>query len=170
MSRVSSAELVPTFTTAVNTWQCDENDHLNVQYYTEFGHEASIHLLHQLGLGPQAQRTAGLTLSVRDDHIRYLREFRVIDSVEARSAPVAISDRELVLSQIRGTLLSLENGAGWVGFTSTTGGEFENHDMLMWSFRPNTAPSEFVTRLSSRWSARKIRVSDGVGKRPIARR
>ncbi len=81
----------------MNTWQCDENDHLNVQYYTEFGHEASTHLLHQLGLGPRAQRAAGLTPSVRDDHIRYLREFRVIDAVEVRSAPVAISERELVL-------------------------------------------------------------------------
>ena len=94
---MSSAELVPTFTTAVNTWQCDENDHLNVQYYTEFGHEASAHLLHQLGLGPRAQRAAGLAPCVHDDHIRYLREFRVIDAVEVRSAPVEISERELVL-------------------------------------------------------------------------
>jgi acyl-CoA thioester hydrolase len=94
---VPSAELVPTFTTAVNTWQCDENDHLNVQFYTEFGDEASAHLLHQLGLGPRAQRAAGFTLSVRDDHIRYLREFRIIDSVEVRSAPVEISERELAL-------------------------------------------------------------------------
>ncbi|HSH99215.1 MAG TPA: thioesterase family protein [Reyranella sp.] len=97
MSRVSSAELVPTFTTAVNTWQCDENDHLNVQYYTEFGHEASAHLLHQLGLGPRAQAAAGLALNVCDDHIRYLREFRIIDPVEVRSAPVEMSDREITL-------------------------------------------------------------------------
>ena len=53
---VSSPGLIPTFTTAVNTWQCDENDHLNVQFYTEFGHEASAHLLSALGLGPRAQR------------------------------------------------------------------------------------------------------------------
>ena len=88
---MSSAELVPTFATAVNTWQCDENDHLNVQYYTEFGHEASAHLLHQLGFGPRAQRAAGVTVRIADDHIRYLREFRVIDSVEVRSAPVEVS-------------------------------------------------------------------------------
>ncbi len=42
---VSSPALIPTFSTAVNTWQCDENNHLNVQFYTEFGHEASAHLL-----------------------------------------------------------------------------------------------------------------------------
>jgi acyl-CoA thioester hydrolase len=94
---VSSAELVPTFATAVNTWQCDENDHLNVQHYTEFGHEASAHLLHRLGFGPRAQRIAGATLHIADDHIRYLREFRVIDSVEVRSAPVEVSEYELTV-------------------------------------------------------------------------
>lgn len=97
MSSVSSAELVPTFTTAVNTWQCDENDHLNVQFYTEFGHEASTHLLHQLGLGPRARAAAGLALDVQDDHIRYLREFRIIDTIEVRSAPVEITERAITL-------------------------------------------------------------------------
>ena len=94
---MSSAELVPTFATAVNTWQCDENDHLNVQYYTEFGQEASAHLLHQLGFGPRAQRAAGATIRIIDDHIRYLREFRVIDFVEVRSAPVEVSEYELTV-------------------------------------------------------------------------
>ena len=81
----------------MNTWQCDENDHLNVQFYTEFGHEASAHLLHQLGFGPRAQRAAGATIRIADDHIRYLREFRVIDSVEVRSAPVEVGERELTV-------------------------------------------------------------------------
>jgi acyl-CoA thioester hydrolase len=89
---VSSAELAPTFATAVNTWQCDENDHLNVQFYTEFGHEASAHLLQQLGFGPRAQRAAAATVRTVDDHIRYLREFRIIDPVEVRSAPVEVSE------------------------------------------------------------------------------
>lgn len=94
---MSSAELVPTFATAVNTWQCDENDHLNVQYYTEFGHEASAHLLNQLGFGPRAQRAADATVRTEDDHIRYLREFRTIDAVEVRSAPVEVSEYGLTL-------------------------------------------------------------------------
>ncbi|HUR45351.1 MAG TPA: Ig-like domain-containing protein [Candidatus Saccharimonadales bacterium] len=38
------------------------------------------------------------------------------------------------------SLLSLDNGTAWVGFTSATGGEFENHDILMWLFRPNLRP------------------------------
>ena len=93
---VSSPGLIPTFSTAVNTWQCDENDHLNVQYYTEFGHEASAHLMAGLGLGPRAQRHAGLVVGVAEDHVRYLREFRIIDTVEVRSAPVEIGERDLL--------------------------------------------------------------------------
>jgi hypothetical protein len=45
----------------------------------------------------------------------------------------------LQLSLNLGTLLALDNGAAWVGFTAATGGDFENHDILMWSFRPNAA-------------------------------
>ena len=93
---MSSPGLIPTFSTAVNTWQCDENDHLNVQFYTEFGHEASAHLLASLGLGPRAQRAAGLTLGAAWDHVRYLREFRVVDAVEVLSAPVEIGERDFI--------------------------------------------------------------------------
>ena len=93
---VSSPGLIPTFSTAVNTWQCDENDHLNVQFYTEFGHEASAHLLASLGLGPRAQRAAALNLRTAEDHVRYLREFRVVDAVEVLSAPVEVGERHLM--------------------------------------------------------------------------
>jgi acyl-CoA thioester hydrolase len=96
VSRVPTTELTPTFSTAVNTWQCDENDHLNVQFYTQFGHEAQAHLLAQLGLGPRAQRAAGLAVTATEDHIRYLREFRVVEAVEVRSAPVEIGERHLL--------------------------------------------------------------------------
>ena len=93
---MSSPGLIPTFSTAVNTWQCDENDHLNVQFYTEFGHEASPHLMASLGLGPRAQRASGLNLGVAWDHVRYLREFREVDPVEVLSAPVEIGERHLL--------------------------------------------------------------------------
>ena len=93
---MSSPGLIPTFSTAVNTWQCDENDHLNVQFYTEFGHEASAHLLAAFGLGPRAQRAARLDVRAASDHVRYLREFREVDPVEVLSAPVEVGDRHLL--------------------------------------------------------------------------
>ena len=93
---MSSPGLIPTFSTAVNTWQCDENDHLNVQFYSEFGHEASSHLMANLGLGPRAQRAAGLTPGIAWDHVRYLREFREVDPVEVLSAPVEVGPHHLL--------------------------------------------------------------------------
>ncbi len=39
-----------------------------------------------------------------------------------------------------GSVLNLDHGTAWVGFTAATGGEFESHDILMWSFRPNLPP------------------------------
>ena len=93
---MSSPGLIPTFSTAVNTWQCDENDHLNVQFYSEFGHEASSHLMAKLGLGPRAQRAAGLTPGIAWDHVRYLREFREVDPVEVLSAPIEVGPHHLL--------------------------------------------------------------------------
>ncbi len=93
---MSSPRLIPTFSTAVNTWQCDENNHLNVQFYTEFAHEASANLLAHLGFGPRAQRAAGVITRAGDDHVRYLREFRVVEPVEVHSAAVEVGEQELV--------------------------------------------------------------------------
>jgi acyl-CoA thioester hydrolase len=90
-------DLMPTYATAVNTWQCDENNHLNVQFYTEFGHEASAHLMARLGLGPRATRAAKHFVGIEEDHIRYLREFRIVETVDVRSAPVEIDDHRIVL-------------------------------------------------------------------------
>lgn len=94
---MSSPALIPTFSTAVNTWQCDENDHLNVQFYTEFAHEASANLLGKLGYGPRAQRVSGAVTRATDDHVRYVREFRVVEPVEVHSAPVEVGEREIVV-------------------------------------------------------------------------
>ena len=37
------------------------------------------------------------------------------------------------------TLLSLDNGTAWVGFTGATGDVIENNDILSWSFTPHTS-------------------------------
>jgi acyl-CoA thioester hydrolase len=94
---VPTSELIPTYATAVNTWQCDENDHLNVRFYTELAHEASASLMTALGLGRRAQTREGLAVSAKEDHLRYLREFRVNDPIEVRSAPVEIGEHDLLI-------------------------------------------------------------------------
>ena len=90
-------QLQTTFRSTVNTWQCDENEHLNVQFFTAFADDASIHLLTLLGLGPAMQAASGLATAPRCDHIRYWSELRVEDAVEIVSAPVEVSDTRMVL-------------------------------------------------------------------------
>jgi peptide-N4-(N-acetyl-beta-glucosaminyl)asparagine amidase len=44
-----------------------------------------------------------------------------------------VLDAELDLS----TIISIEDGSAWVGFTSATARAWENHDLLSWSFSPS---------------------------------
>lgn len=89
-------DLLPTARGFVNTWQCDENDHLNVQFFTAFADDASVHLHTALGLGPTALERAGLKVRPVEDHIRYHRELRGEDAVDVFSAPVTVEDGRLV--------------------------------------------------------------------------
>jgi acyl-CoA thioester hydrolase len=91
------ADLQPSFRSTVNPWQCDENDHLNAQFYTAFGDDAAIQWLSLNGLGPQARAAAGVTARPVSDHIRYRQELRGDDSLAIASAPVAVDDRRVVL-------------------------------------------------------------------------
>ena len=45
------------------------------------------------------------------------------------ASPVIVADVDL------DELLELDAGRAWVGFTSTTGGDFQNHDILNWDYR-----------------------------------
>lgn len=96
-SRLAVASLQTTFRSTVNTWQCDENEHLNVQFFTAFADDASTHLLTLLGMGPAAQATSGLGLERQSDHIRYWQELRSEDAVEIVSAPIAVEPHRIVL-------------------------------------------------------------------------
>lgn len=59
----------------VNTWDCDENDHLNVQFYFRFFEDASAHFQSLCGV-PASSRCRPV---VR--HVRYHRELRSNDSI-----------------------------------------------------------------------------------------
>ncbi len=58
----------------VNTWECDEMGHMNVRFYVAKAQQALAILGYHVGLGPVHQRETGTALTVRDHHIRFLRE------------------------------------------------------------------------------------------------
>src|SRR6185503_17813216 len=58
----------------------------------------------------------------------------VIIRYTAGSLRVFLDDLKTPLLKVSidlGTLFNLDSGTAWVGFTSSTGGDFENHDLLM---------------------------------------
>ncbi|PCI05858.1 MAG: hypothetical protein COB78_04580 [Hyphomicrobiales bacterium] len=77
---------VETYRSFVNTWQCDENDHMNVQFYFKnFAEAAEIFALRH-----KMERIPASRPKVR--HVRYLSELRNASSIAVKSA--FISDGE----------------------------------------------------------------------------
>lgn len=89
-------DLISTARGCVNTWQCDENEHLNVQYFPAFAWDGARHLQAALGLGPRALAAAGLKVRTVEDHIRYHRELFAADAWEVASGPVEVGESTLV--------------------------------------------------------------------------
>lgn len=73
----------------VNTWECDENDHLNVQGYVQRFELAARHLYAGVGARWGAER-----LQVR--HIRYHKECSAGDLLAARSAASSEAPEQVV--------------------------------------------------------------------------
>ncbi|WP_018699980.1 thioesterase family protein [Amorphus coralli] len=73
----------------VNAWECDENDHLNVQFYFGRFTEADQHVRAMLALDPAFRRSARL--------VRYHAELREDDLVEIESGFALGDDGDVAL-------------------------------------------------------------------------
>jgi len=58
----------------VNTWECDENGHMNVRFYVVKAMEALAGLASALGMPRAFAPNTNATLMVREQHIRFRRE------------------------------------------------------------------------------------------------
>lgn len=70
------SEMIEVARSSVQTWECDQMGHMNVQFYVEKAGQGLAALSLALGLGPRASRGEGARLFVRDHHVRFLREQR----------------------------------------------------------------------------------------------
>jgi acyl-CoA thioester hydrolase len=59
---------------SVNTWECDEMGHMNVRFYAARALEGLVGLAAAMGMPRAFSPTAGATLLIREQHIRFLRE------------------------------------------------------------------------------------------------
>jgi acyl-CoA thioester hydrolase len=90
-------ELIDVFRGNANTWECDENGHLNVRHYSYKVNEGLAVLAHRIGLGRDALAALGARLVMKDQHIRYLREFHPGAAVLGRAGVLAVEDTRLRL-------------------------------------------------------------------------
>lgn len=65
---------IEVYRNSVQTWECDQMGHMNVQFYLAKATTALNSLAVRLGLGPAFQRGQGARLLAEDHHIRFLRE------------------------------------------------------------------------------------------------
>lgn len=79
----------------VNTWECDENGHLNVKFYSAKVGEGIGVLAEQIGLGRDALASLGARLSVDEQHIRFLREVHPGAALYGRGGVVEAGENAL---------------------------------------------------------------------------
>src|SRR5712692_8436304 len=86
-----------TYRGTVYRWEVDNVDHFTVAYYFERFEDATLALLHAVGLDPGSVAGAGRVCVTAECHVRYLRELRVGDILHIRSGVIAIDPDGLVL-------------------------------------------------------------------------
>jgi len=74
MSVTYSDKLIPGYRGAVETWECDQMKHMNVQFYSSKASISFSHLLNALGLSPARIREDRKALRYRDLRIQYKAE------------------------------------------------------------------------------------------------
>ena len=82
---------------SVNRWECDENDHMNVRFYSRKLAEALYAAVSGLGLAKMLTFEEVIQ-RLSSQHIKYLREARVADPLEGYSGVVANNS---VMTEIR---------------------------------------------------------------------
>ena len=69
-------DMIEVARSSVQTWECDQMGHMNVQFYVEKADEGLAALAAALGLSARAQRSNFAALTPREHHIRFHRELR----------------------------------------------------------------------------------------------
>ena len=78
----------------VNTWECDENGHMNVRFYVVKAMEALAGLAAALGMPRAYAPNANATLLVREQHIRFRREAHPGAALHIRGAVLEMDETD----------------------------------------------------------------------------
>jgi acyl-CoA thioester hydrolase len=90
---------------SVASWECDQQGHMNVQFYLGRASDSLPALLQALGLGPRQCRALDVVLMPLDQHIRFLRELRPSEPFTIVGGVLGVAEDRLRLYQeMRNTL------------------------------------------------------------------
>jgi acyl-CoA thioesterase FadM len=79
-----------TYRGTVYRWEVDNVDHFTVAYYFERFEDATLGLLHALGLDPDSLTGSGRACITLDCHVQYQRELRIGDILHIRSGVIDV--------------------------------------------------------------------------------
>lgn len=116
---------IPAGRSSVQTWECDQMGHMNVQFYVQKAEEAVAFVARALGLGPLAAREANARLAPHQHHIRFHRELRPGTPYWLRAAPVYTDGRFIaIVSEMFNTATGLTAATvtGQYYWTDVSGG------------------------------------------------
>lgn len=91
---------IPTYQGMVCAWECDENEHMNVQFYVAKIDEAARLFFLMHGLSHRALSDQALSISPRTTHCRYHKELRAGALVSVKTHVVQASSDKLVLCHV----------------------------------------------------------------------
>ncbi|HEX7775194.1 MAG TPA: thioesterase family protein [Parvibaculum sp.] len=81
----------------VNTWECDDNAHMSVQFYGARISEGAFYLRQALGLTPSVIRSSRRTMIAMEEHLRFHRELNAGDLIAMRSRLIDMRENTLVV-------------------------------------------------------------------------
>lgn len=90
-----SSKLIPSYRGAVEAWECDQMDHMNVQFYSEKASAALSHLFNAVKLSPSRIRAEAKSLRYKNLRIQYKAELRGGALMEAVSGIREVSQDRL---------------------------------------------------------------------------
>lgn len=154
-------EFLDTFRGTVNTWECDEVGHMNVQFYVARASDAAFWLRHALGLAPSQVRAEGRAMVALEEHFRFHRELRAGDLMHMRSRPVKLRERTLVSYHELFNSASGETAATIVAVSGHF--DLEKRRLIPWPAEAHDKAAPFLAPLpphaEPRSVAREVRIA-----------
>lgn len=93
------SNMIEVVRSSVQTWECDQMGHMNVQFYTGKADEGLAALAAALGLSPRAQKSDRALLIPREQHTRFHRELRPGAPFAIRGGVTMVKSEGLILYQ-----------------------------------------------------------------------